>query len=255
MNQHITLEDWYVLEQLNHLIFDAPALKLLPQLLEALKPLVPYSHSLTHFVRYDEGEMVSFQYESSDIPRQHLQLYEDKFIMSDYINWYARGMCSSVFRESDVVPDSLRLSSKFMSGWMKPLGLYHGVGMIISRNDVKYAGVYLYRGEEDDDFSDRDLEILNVLQERLWRKFFHAFPNGIIDENLDTLPENVIRLDRRLTHREQEILAYIDAGVLRNDLSDQLHITENTLNKHLANIYRKLNISAYEQLIQMLKAK
>lgn len=253
-NQHITLEDWEELEWLNHLIYDTPVLKLLPILIKELKSLVSYSHSLTHFVRYEDGRMESFQYESQDIPKEHLRLYVEKFITMDYINWYARGSCNCVFRESDVVPDSLRLNSNFMSGWMRPLGLYHGVGMIITRNDVKYAGVYLYREEGELDFSDRDLEILGILQERLYRKFFHAFPNGIIGENLDALSGNVVRIDG-LTNREREILAYINDGVLRNDLSDRLCITENTLNKHFANIYKKLNIGTYEQLIQMLKAR
>jgi DNA-binding CsgD family transcriptional regulator len=254
-NHHMTLEDWEALERLNHLIYDTPVLKLLQVLINELKSLVSYSHSLTHFVRYEDGKMESFQYESPNIPKEHLRLYVEKFITMDYINWYARGTGSCVFRESDVVPDSLRLNSNFMSGWMKPLGLFHGVGMIIARNDVRYAGIYLYRGEEEEDFSDRDLEILGVLQERLCRKFFQAFPNGLVDENLDALSGNVVRIDGRLTNREREILAYINAGVLRNDLSDQLCITENTLNKHFANIYKKLNIGTYEQLIQMLKAR
>ena len=81
--RHITLEDWEELERLNHLIYDTPVLKLLPMLITELKSLVSYSHSLTHFVRYEDGRMESFQYESQDIPKEHLRLYVEKFITMD----------------------------------------------------------------------------------------------------------------------------------------------------------------------------
>lgn len=253
--KHISKEDWYTLEHLNLLIYDTPTNQLLPLVLKELKTLISYSHSLSYLLHYDDGVATSFQYESPDIPQPHLRLYVEKFIMIDYINWYARSPEKTVFRESDIVPDSIRLNSSFMSKWMMPMGLYHGAGMIITRNGIKYAGVFLYRDENEPNFSDRDIEILSVVNERLCRKFADSFPHGIMDKEIEKLPNNILDFENRLTNREKEIISYIDAGILRNDLCSQLHITENTLNKHFANIYRKLNISTFEQLMQMLKGK
>lgn len=253
--QDISSEEWYALEDLNLLIYDTPASQLFPLLLTKIKSLISYSHSLSYLIQYDDGTPQSFQYESPDIPQPHLRLYVEKFIMIDFINWYVRSTDRTVFRESDIVPDSIRLDSDFMSKWMMPMGLYHGAGMIINRNGIRYAGLFFYRNEEEPDFSDHDIELLHIINERLCRKFFYTYPKGIVVNSAGNPHNNIINYNDRLTNREKEIISCIDNGVLRNDLSGQLHITENTLNKHFANIYRKLNISTFEQLMQMLKAK
>ena len=38
-------------------------------------------------------------------------------------------------------------------------------------------------------------------------------------------------------------------------MAEHLCITENTLNKHFANIYRKLGVNSFEHLIQIIKAR
>ncbi|MFQ7158244.1 MAG: LuxR C-terminal-related transcriptional regulator [Ruthenibacterium sp.] len=43
--------------------------------------------------------------------------------------------------------------------------------------------------------------------------------------------------------------------MLRSELCDKLFITENTLNKHFDNIYKKLNINSYEELLQLIKKR
>lgn len=252
-SRNISKEDWYALNELALLIYDTPLNQIYNLVFGKLKKLIPFSRSLHYLIRYENGEPKSFQYESEDLPQSHLRLYVEKFIVIDFINWYARSSEQAVFRESDVVPDSIRLNSSFMSKWMMPMGLYHGLGVIITRNGVKFAGIFLYRGRDEKDFSDRDVEILSVIQEHLSRKFAALFPNGI-DGNLKH-SENILNFDKSLTEREREILAYIDSGTLRANLCSNLHITENTLNKHLANIYRKLDITTYEELMQILKAK
>ncbi|MDD5927268.1 MAG: LuxR C-terminal-related transcriptional regulator [Firmicutes bacterium] len=254
-NNSLSEKDWVILEELNLLIYETPTSQVLQTLLTKINEVIDYSHSLSYLIRYEDSQQTSFQYESPDIPQPYLRLYVEKFIMTDYINWYVRSPEKPVFRESDIVPDSIRLNSYFFAEWMMPIGLYHGAGMIISRNGIKYAGLFLYRSENEPNFSERDIEILRIINERLSRKFYNSFPNGILTEEIGNNANNVLTIDKRLTDKEREILSYIASGMLRTNLSYQLHITENTLNKHLANIYKKLNINTFEQLIQMLKAK
>lgn len=250
----ITKEEWAILEDLNLDIYDTPITQILPRTLEKCRALIDYSHSLTYLIRYENGQQTSFQYESPDIPQQYLRLYVEKFIMTDYINWYTRSPKTSVFRESDIVPDSIRLNSEFMADWMMPIGLYHGAGMIVSRSGIKYAGLFLYRNEGEPNFSDRDMQILRVIHERLSHKFHNHFPSGLPTEGLNPSSANIITIDARLTAREKEILSCIDSGILRSHMAEHLCITENTLNKHLANIYRKLGVNSFEHLIQIIKA-
>ena len=56
-----------------------------------------------------------------------------------------------------------------------------------------------------------------------------------------------------LTKREREIIDCIRNHVLRSELCDKLFITENTLNKHFDNIYKKLNINLMKSCCSLSK--
>jgi NarL family two-component system response regulator LiaR len=45
-----------------------------------------------------------------------------------------------------------------------------------------------------------------------------------------------------LTKREEEILELLTAGKLNKEIADKLHISIDTVKKHLKNIYKKLDV-------------
>ncbi|MSU06677.1 hypothetical protein FYJ80_07795 [Spirochaetales bacterium NM-380-WT-3C1] len=46
------------------------------------------------------------------------------------------------------------------------------------------------------------------------------------------------------------IIRMVESGYLRESLTEKLFISENTLKEHLCNIYRKLGINKFEELLQ-----
>lgn len=46
------------------------------------------------------------------------------------------------------------------------------------------------------------------------------------------------------------IIRMVESGCLRESLTEKLFISENTLKEHLCNIYRKLDINKFEELLQ-----
>ena len=46
------------------------------------------------------------------------------------------------------------------------------------------------------------------------------------------------------------IIRMVESGCLRESLPEKLFISENTLKEHLCNIYRKLGINKFEELLQ-----
>ena len=58
-----------------------------------------------------------------------------------------------------------------------------------------------------------------------------------------------------LTRREHSILTLLMAGKSNAEIVEELTITENTLKKHILNIYRKLGIKNRVQLFKMVKEK
>lgn len=51
-----------------------------------------------------------------------------------------------------------------------------------------------------------------------------------------------------ITPRERELMYYINKGYKNNDIAKLLFVSENTIKKHLQNLYRKLNIQNRTQL-------
>lgn len=249
--RYISQKDWYALYSIDQCIYDVSFTELFEEVLARLIDLVHYTHSLTYVLHYEDSSAKGYRYYSNEIPESYLQKYVKTYSALDYINWYVCGSKPMVFRESDIVADQYRLTSRFMKEWMLPIGLYYGAGMIIASSTISYGGLFLYRGKEDVDFDSREIEILNVINNSLCRKFRSLFPEGVEyklvrDTNFGGL------LPAILTRREREIICLIKNGTLRCNLKDQLFISENTLNKHLDNIFKKLRINTFEELLQLI---
>ena len=146
--------------------------------------------------------------------------------------------------------------SVFMKNWMEPIGLYHSVGMVIWCEGIYYGAIFLYRPKDAEDFSIQELEVLRVINRHLCLRAHALYPDGLGQVFMQQGgPAGAVLSVTCLTKREREIIDCIRNHVLRSELCDKLFITENTLNKHFDNIYKKLNINSYEELLQLIKKK
>ena len=68
-----------------------------------------------------------------------------------------------------------------------------------------------------------------------------------------TVSEAVRRYE--LTRREHTVLKRLLAGEDNAQICEQLMISENTLKKHILNLYRKLGIKNRVQLFKMIREK
>jgi DNA-binding NarL/FixJ family response regulator len=55
-----------------------------------------------------------------------------------------------------------------------------------------------------------------------------------------------------LTFREKEIVSLVEKGLSYKQMSDQLYVTTYTINYHLKNIYKKLNIHSKSELLSRI---
>ena len=248
----ISTEIWKKTDDLIAQIYSLQYDLLLEYVVESLRDILSFSHSLYHYIRQKPDKMDYFALQSRDIPKEHIDSYIHEYSKYDFINWYSATLDARVFRESDIISKDLLDRSHFMRYWMQPIGLYYGAGMIIANGEHLYASIFLYRSEDEEDFSDQDLEILNTINRHLCLRFSREFPDGL--EKLPNPNASAVLHLKSLTKRETEIIEEIQRGTLRKDLSDKLFITENTLNKHLDNIYKKLGINSYEKLMQIIMA-
>lgn len=74
-----------------------------------------------------------------------------------------------------------------------------------------------------------------------------------VEKYIEKEPQINIAGNDILTGRENEILACIIQGYSNKEIADKLFVSENTVKKHLNNIYSKLGVSRRTQAISKAK--
>lgn len=248
----ITSDQWKAINDIVLTLYDKKIECIFEDTMDALKDLVPHTHSLAYYQLKSLYPGSPFVLKSRNIPESFILSYMDKYSSLDFINWYTDSRFSEIFRESDIVPDQIRSQSVFYKEWMAPLDIFHGVCMLTAAEEEskQFGAMFLYRPASEQNFSDNELEILRVVNEHVSHRFsqYPAIHNIYDSSSVSGILVNSVMLNKR----ESEIINLIKAGTLRSDLPDVLFITKNTLNKHLDNIYKKLKINTFEELLHII---
>ena len=168
----------------------------------------------------------------------------DEFIMSPY---------SCVFRQSDIIPAAKWEKTRVYRDLWQPKGLFWGLFITLVHKDVPLAVLGLQRDKDDNDFTERDIHIMNMLKDPLERKFFH-----LQEEQKQTTSIGADKMLKTaasfgLTRRETEIVSLVCTGKGSDEMCEILYITHATLSKHLSNIYAKTNLKNRTQLFALFQ--
>jgi DNA-binding CsgD family transcriptional regulator len=106
----------------------------------------------------------------------------------------------------------------------------------------------LFRGKQGPDFSDRDLFLLRLIKDHLALRLYQDY-----SVNKRKKPDSDIRLYAayNLTAREIEILLLMLERYSNDEMADYLHVSHFTVQKHVSNIYKKLNVNSKSQLFKL----
>lgn len=167
----------------------------------------------------------------------------------DPILWNLYSKASVVLKESDLLNDEQRLSDVIYRECYRVWQVYDTVQLSIVYRRKFFGVVTLFHTREDPPFSEDDIALLKSLSRHLNYAFSRPAPGSSSLEipavDLTKIPEG-----EHLTPRENEILGLIYRMKTNQEICEQLRITDNTLQKHLQNIYRKLNISSRLELFR-----
>lgn len=131
-------------------------------------------------------------------------------------------------------------------------GIKYSIFAGLGYNHAILGSISLYRKENDGgDFSDRDLQIIDLLKSHiniwLWKEWEkeEEKPATIIDHSLYELKKIY-----HLTDREMEIIGLWYEGFTDKEICEHISISQNTLKKHISNVFGKLNISSRVELLK-----
>lgn len=179
--------------------------------------------------------------------------YQNCFSQLDYTKWCLGSNESIAFRESDIIDNSVRLRSKFFTDFLQPRNLIYSMGCYIinSTNSLPPGAIALYRDGSQEDFSEHDLEMLNVLLPHIEKSLSFCF---IGDQPEDTLTSQDFYLMSTfdLTKRELNVINELKKGLSNKEIAQSLNISIHTVKKHVSNILSKTNTESRIKLMQLI---
>jgi len=229
------------LDQMRHTFLD---------LIAMLIPCNPLTFALSDGKKYMKDPILI------GIPKECSAEYSDELSDIDYIKWIFCSPQNRACRMTDFYPEGVREQLPYYQKAYKKYNIHYEAILSLAYNNKLMGVVSLYRKKNEENFSDRDIYILNLLKNHLAYRLYSELP---ADESFSR--EKWVRTidklssDFELTNRESEILNLMAHDEQSQSICGELFISMSTLRKHTMNIYRKLGISNRVELHKLLVAQ
>lgn len=182
-----------------------------------------------------------------DVAKDYLD-HHQKF---DFSRGLLMGGKSMVYRESDVFSEEERMETECYQRFSKDVGYHHSVHILPAFDSKVLAKISFYRRRGQPDFLYDDVFLLDMFKEHLALRISRCYEDKTRQHEKLSIHECEDRF--HLTARESTILGLLMQGLPNDVICSQLTITNNTLKKHILNIYKKLNIRNRTQLFKMVR--
>lgn len=250
----LTEYEWMLLNEITykiHALGSSPCMR--QQFLELLKMLIPYD-SASFYLAGTGNDRLLRDPVTVNITMEKLKEY-DEYEDIDYTRWIFMSGKNMAYRETDLFTGPERESSRFYNEFYAQHGIHYSVQLSLAFHERFLGIVSLYRPKGEEDFTEKDVFILEQIKEHLAFRLYRdaSADSSAISESAGAIPEGTEesasgRFD--LTNREMEILSLILKGLSNQDVAETLFISEHTVKKHVLNIYRKLHVRNRMQLLR-----
>lgn len=241
--------DFLAINELIYQIYTAEDGQQLKQkFLENLRCIIPYSYASIMMVKEEQNRLCLT--DPCCVPPDFTQVEMDynQYESIDHTDWVLQTSETVLIRESEIMPDSKRLTSPIYRQYYEKYDIYDTLQMSIVYSHQAMACLTLYRTKSDGAFTDDDAFYLRALSKHL-NYAFYAYDAA---KNSRPTRHSVSELTQRfgLTRRESEILGMIFSDKDNYEMVEALGITNHTLQKHFQNIYKKMNVSGRIELMK-----
>ncbi len=218
------------------------------ELLEQLKMIIDFdsaefhlskgdgSISLTSSVSYNKNDALDFS-----------QVYEN----IDYSQGILGTGKSFVYRETDIISDKKRVETEYYKNVYKVNNWHYSLQLVLGHNEIFLGVITFYRNKEKEDFKYSDIFKIQLIKDHLAYRIYKEQENAIKYGDKVSIQDAVERFG--LTKRESDILELLISGYSNKEICEQIVIANNTLKKHVLNIYRKLDVKNRVQLFRKIK--
>lgn len=170
---------------------------------------------------------------------------------SDYTLWNLYARESKLIRSSAILDDATRLNSPLYVNCYRKYDVYDDMQFTIVHEGRLLGLLTLYRTRIDGAFATDDMFYMRALGMHL---------NAVMHRILTPAPATPVvnqahltELQKKyaLTGREAEILSHLYRFESNTEIADALGIRDNTLQKHLQNLFRKLGVASKWEILRL----
>ena len=126
-----------------------------------------------------------------------------------------------------------------------PFDLYYGAHVLIAPENICLGLLALFRIRDNTNFTDKEMLFLDCINEHLSIRMYNT---RILGDTHEQSPHISSLQQYDLTPRECEILDLLLQGLPNEEIAGRLFIADNTLRRHIYNLYSKLGIHERWQL-------
>lgn len=245
--RRLETNDWIILNNIIYKIYTTESFNdMRYELLDQLKMVLDFDSADFYMASKEKGKLLCDPV-TYNCDMDLSEMYENLD--------YSRGIVASgkmlIYRETDIISDEVRVETDYYKKVYKPNNWHYALQIVIARHKKFLGAITFYRTIGKEDFCYDDIFVLDMLKDHLTYRLEQHVKNGESGDGKLTVTEAVSRYE--LTKREHTILKLLLSGKENGAICEELVITENTLKKHILNIYRKLGIKNRVQLFKMIK--
>lgn len=243
--------DWNFINDLIFKIHSIPDLdEMRYTFLDLIRLLIPCD-KLTFFLSTSEHYMHSaIQIGLSD---ERMKAYAEELCNQDYKKWIFMTGQNKAYRMTDFFAPGVRESQDYYQKAYLPFGIHYEAILSLAHNNRFVGVVSLYRPRTMEDFTDREIYILEILKKHLAFRLYRelnaedSYPDIRYNRKAEALSSRF-----HLTPRETEVLRLIAQGTQNACICENLFISASTLKKHTNSIYKKLHVNSKIELLNLI---
>lgn len=163
----------------------------------------------------------------------------------DSTHWLCTTNSPRTYRLSDLLSKDALESSDYYKEMFVPFDLYYGAHVLIAHENICLGLLALFRVRDNTNFTDKEMLFLDCINEHLSIRMYNT---RILGDTHEQSPHISSLQQYDLTPRECEILDLLLQGLPNEEIAGRLFIADNTLRRHIYNLYSKLGIHERWQL-------
>ncbi|MFJ8234228.1 LuxR C-terminal-related transcriptional regulator [Ureibacillus sp. NPDC094379] len=164
--------------------------------------------------------LTEFQFYDSLHPTKNVELFREK----------------KAIRLADMTSINQYESSPFYRSYLRKYGLHDEMVVTLNHQGVLVGAIGMAQKEDSFKYTANDRNTLNLISDVIASVIMHQIKN-----------EETV-----LSKREQEVVELVKKGWTNQVIAEKLHISVNTVKRHLQNIYEKYSVNNKTQLVQKL---